>query len=130
MTRAVLLALALGLLAIPAAVAALTRSTQAPPVPQNYIVQPGDTIQLAGSGLGCAATRRGGRPALECRVTNDRARTYGTFLTQRRVTVGRFVSADTAQTVFTARHRGGWRTCGTRRSARAAAPVARRQECR
>ena len=131
--RAALLAFALALVVlVPAAVAALTRGDQAPQTPQNHIVRAGDTIQVAGAGLGCSVTRRGGRATLECRVSKDRAETYGTFLTARRATVARFVSTDAAQIIFTARHRGGWKTCGgaSRSSARAAATAAGRQGCR
>jgi hypothetical protein len=90
--------------------------------PHQYVLRTGDTVQVEGAGLGCQATRRGGRPTIECRVAGRVEKTYGTFLTERTAKVARFRSAETAQTIFTAKHRGGFRTCpGSRRSARAAA---------
>ena len=131
MRRPILITAVVGLIAIAAAVAALAPGGEAAQGgPQQYVLNPGDTVQVAGSNLGCIATRRGGRPSIECRVTGDLERTYGTFLTSRRATVGRFLSSDTAQTVFTARHRGGWETCGgDRRSARGSS-TARQGQCR
>ena len=72
----------------------------------------GDTMKVEGGSLGCQVTRRAGRATIECRPGGALKGRYGTFLTHRTVTVARYRSSRTAQVVFTARHRGGYRVCG------------------
>ena len=130
MTRAVLVAWLLSLTATSVITAALSRSdgaaAQVPvpvptvpapavpapgPVPQT-LLKVGDTLRVDGAAMGCQVTRRGARPVLECRRDGSLSGTYGTFMTDRRLTVARFRSSRTAQTILTARHGGGWRACG------------------
>jgi hypothetical protein len=85
--------------------------------PVQYVLRVGDTMQVEGGSLGCQVTRRAGRATIECRPEGALKGRYGTFLTRRTVTVARYRSSRTAQVVFTARHRGGYRVCG--RSSRA-----------
>ena len=74
-------------------------------------------MQVEGGSLGCQVTRRAGRATIECRPAGALKGRYGTFLTDRSITVARYRSSRTAQVVFTAKHRGGYRVCG--RSSRA-----------
>jgi hypothetical protein len=85
----------------------------APAAPQQLVLNVGDTLRIDGSPMGCQVTRRGGRPVIECRRDGSLAGTYGTFISDRTVTVARFRSSRTAQTILTARHGGGWRACTT-----------------
>jgi hypothetical protein len=85
----------------------------APAVPQQLVLKVGDTLRIDGSPMGCQVTLRGGRPVIECRRDGSLAGTYGTFISDRTVTVARFRSSRTAQTILTARHGGGWRACTT-----------------
>jgi hypothetical protein len=89
-------------------------------VPQ-YVLKVGDTMRVEDGSLGCQVTRRGGRTVIECRPAGALRGRYGTFLSDRTVSVARFRTRRTAQVVFTARHKGGWRACGKpSRAARAA----------
>ena len=140
MTRAVLVAWLLALTATSAAVFTFTHSDGAAaqlPVPTPTVPIPGvpapttvpqtvlnvgDTLRVEGAAMGCQVTRRGGRPVIECRRDGSLAGTYGTFMSDRGLTVARFRSSSTAQTILTARHGGGWRACSrTARRSRAAA---------
>jgi hypothetical protein len=144
MTRAILSAWLLGLVAASAVGFALTRSDgaaaqiplpappalPAPAVPDPAVVPQtvlkiGDTIRVEGAAVGCQVTRRGGRPVLECRRDGSPSGTYGTFMSDRKVTVARFRSSRTAQTILTARHGGDWRACGKTSSRARAAAAAR-----
>src|SRR5215218_1162329 len=90
-------------------------------VPQT-VLKVGDTLRVEGAAMGCQVTRRGGRPVIECRRDGSLAGTYGTFMSDRGLTVARFRSSSTAQTILTARHGGRWRACvRTVRRSRAAA---------
>jgi hypothetical protein len=91
------------------------------PAPPQYVLQVGDTMRVADGSLGCQVTRRAGRTVIECRPAGALRGRYGTFLSDRTLTVARFRTNRTAQIVFTARHRRGWRACGkSSRAARAA----------
>lgn len=94
----------------------------APAVPQQLSLRVGDSMVVEGAGLGCRVVELAGRVAIECRRAGKLAGTYGTYISDRTVTVARFRSSRTAQVVLTAKQGGGWRACGTRtRTARAAA---------
>jgi hypothetical protein len=80
--------------------------------PVQYVLRVGDTMKVEGGSFGCQVTRRAGRATIECRPGGALKGRYGTFLTHRTVTVARYRSSRTAQVVFTARHRGGYRVCG------------------
>ena len=144
MTRNFLVAWLMALTATSAAVFALSRSDGAAaqlPVPTPTVPTPtvpvpgvpvpavtqtvlrvGDTLRVEGAAMGCQVTRRDGRPVIECRRDGALSGTYGTFMSDRTLTVARFRSSHTAQTILTARHGGAWRACGTRaRRSRAAA---------
>jgi hypothetical protein len=137
MTRALLVTWLLTLTATSAVVIALSRSdgaaaqlpvpTPTVPVPgaptvTQTVLRVGDTIRVEGAAMGCQVTRRAGRPVIECRRDGALSGTYGTFMSDRTLTVARFRSSRTAQTILTARHGGGWRACGvTARRSRAAA---------
>lgn len=96
--------------------------TQPPTAVPQTVLKVGDTIRIEGAAMGCQVTRRGGRPVIECRHGGSVAGTYGTFMSDRTVTVARFRSRRTAQTILTARHGGGWRACdGSARRSRIAA---------
>jgi hypothetical protein len=144
MTRAILTASLLGLVAASAVGFALARSDGAAaqiPVPEppalpaptvpdpaavpQTVLQVGDTIRVEGAAMGCQVTSRGGRPVLECRRDGSLSGTYGTFMSERKVTVARFRSSRTAQTILTARHGGDWRACGKSSSRGRAAVVGR-----
>ena len=90
---------------------------------QQVVLGVGDSFRVDGAPLGCQVTRRGGRPTIECRRGGSVAKTYGTFLDTRGLTVARFKNSTTAQTILTAKHRGSWRVCSSkaRRSATASA---------
>ena len=93
----------------------------APGTPQ-YVLKVGDTLRLEDSSLGCQVTRRDGRAVIECRPAGPLRGRYGSFLSDRTLTVARFRSSHTAQVVFTAKHKGGWRACSKpARRSRAAA---------
>jgi hypothetical protein len=103
-----------------------TPSTQIPPLPPTagpvqYVLRVGDTIRVDGGSLGCQVTRRSGRATIECRPAGALKGRYGTFLNNRTATVARYRSSRTAQVVFTAKHRGGYRVCGKSSRARQAA---------
>jgi hypothetical protein len=82
----------------------------APPVSQT-VLKVGDTLRVEGAAMGCQVSRRGTRTVLECRRDGSLKGTYGTFMSDRAVTVARFRSSRTAQTILTARHGGRWRAC-------------------
>jgi hypothetical protein len=82
-----------------------------PTEPQQLVLRVGDTLRVEGAPMGCQVTRREGRPVIECRRDGALAGTYGTFMSDRSVTVARFRSRRTAQTILTATHNGGWRAC-------------------
>ena len=150
MTRILLIACLLSLVAITAMAVALTRSdgaaaqvplplpptppaTGGPPaalpgVPQQLVLRVGDTLRVEGAPMGCQVTRRGGRAVIECRRDGSLAGTYGTFMSDRSLTVARFRSSRTAQTILTATHRGRWRACGATARARRVAVAS--QGCR
>ena len=91
------------------------------PAPPSYVLKVGDTMQVEDGSLGCQVTRRAGRVVMECRPAGALRGRYGTFLSNRTAVVARFRSSRTAQVVFTAKHKGGWRACGrSARTARAA----------
>ena len=137
MTRTFLVAWLVSLTATSAVVFALSRSngaaaqvpvpTPAVPVPGvpaptaavQTVLRIGDTIRVEGAAMGCQVTRRGGRPVIECRRDGTLRGTYGTFMSENTLTVARFRSSHTAQTILTARQGGSWRACGMK--ARAAA---------
>src|SRR5688500_14093080 len=92
----------------------------APSIPQT-VLKVGDTLRVEGAAMGCQVTRRGTRTVLECRRDGSLKGTYGTFMSDRTVTVARFRSSRTAQTILTARHGGAWRACdGSARRSHAA----------
>ena len=92
------------------------------PTVTQIVLEIGDTIRVEGAAMGCQVTRRGGRPVIECRRDGKLSGTYGTFMSDRTLKIARFHSSHAAQTVFTARHGGGWRACGrTAKRSRAAA---------
>jgi hypothetical protein len=126
---------------------ALARPTQQPPAPApplpplpapgaplptgqpgagalQYVLRVGDTMRVEGAPVGCQVTRRAARVVLECRPAGALRGRYGTFLSDRTATVARFRSSRSAQVVFTAKHRGGWRACGKPASASRAARAA------
>jgi hypothetical protein len=78
----------------------------------QHVLRVGDSMRVEGASLGCQVTRRSGRVVIECRPAGSLRGRYGTFLSDRTATVARFRSSRTAQVVFTAKHRGGWRACG------------------
>ena len=132
MTRILAIASAMALVATAAAAVTLARSDgasaqvplpipplpgappAAPGVPQQLVLRVGDTLRVEGAPMGCQVTQRGGRPAIECRRDGTLKGTYGTFISDRSVTVARFRSSRTAQTILTATHGGGWRACTSR----------------
>ena len=78
-------------------------------------------MRVEDGSLGCQVTRRAGRTVVECRPSGALRGRHGTFISDRTVSVARFRTGRTAQVVFTARHKRGWRTCGKpSRAARAA----------
>ena len=122
MTRILLVASLVSLVATTAIAITLAGSDGAsaqvpppvPPVPdatQQLVLKVGDTLRVDGAPLGCQVTRRGGRPVIECRRDGALAGTYAAVISARSVTVARFRSSRTAQTILTARHGGGWRAC-------------------
>ena len=121
MTRMLLIACLLSLVATAAMAFTLTRGERAsaqvpvpapvPSVPQQLVMRIGDTVRVEGALIGCQVAQRGRRPVIECRRDGDLAGTYGTFISDRSVTVGRFRSGRTAQTILSARHGGRWRAC-------------------
>jgi len=149
-TRILLIACLLSLVAITAMAFALTRSdgaaaqvplplpptppaTGVPPailpgVPQQLVLRVGDTLRVEGAPMGCQVTRRRGRAVIECRRDGSLAGTYGTFMSDRSVTVARFRSSRTAQTILTAKHGGRWRACGA--TARLSRIASASQGCR
>jgi hypothetical protein len=80
----------------------------------TVVLKVGDTMQVEGVPIGCKVAERGGRAVLDCRRGGRLAGTYGTLLDDRRARVARFRSSDTAEVVFTARHRGKARRCDER----------------
>ena len=82
-----------------------------PGTPLQYVLKVGDTVRVEGAGIGCQVTRRANRPTIECRRDGRLKGTYGTFLSERKVTVARFRSSTTAQEILSATHRGRWRAC-------------------
>jgi hypothetical protein len=144
--RTVCLVLALLLGAVAVTATALARPGQQPPdlpplptpggalpplptpAPPQYVLKVGDTMRLADGTLGCQVTRRAGHTVIECRPAGALRGRYGTFLSDRTLTVARFRTKDTAQIVFTARHKRGWRACG--KSSRAAHPARTAGGCR
>ena len=93
--------------------------------PAQYVLRVGDTMHVEGGSLGCQVTRRAGRATIECRPAGALKGRYETFLTNRTATVARYRSSRTAQVVFTAKHRGGYRVCGRSSQARQAAASCR-----
>jgi hypothetical protein len=79
-------------------------------IPQT-VLRVGDTLRVEGAAMGCQVTERGGRPVIECRRDGSLSGTYGTFFSDRTLTVARFRSSSTAKTILTARHGGGWKAC-------------------
>jgi hypothetical protein len=92
--------------------------------PPQYLLRVGDTVRVEGASLGCQVTRRSGRAVIECRPAGALRGRYGTFLSDRTATVARFRNSRTAQVVFTATHRRGWRACGAPPRASGAAHAA------
>jgi len=82
-----------------------------PGTPLQYVLQVGDTLRVEGAGIGCQVTRRANRPTIECRRDGRLKGTYGTFLSDRKVTVARFRSSTAAQEIVSATHGGRWRAC-------------------
>jgi len=91
---------------------------QLPQLPQQLLMRIGDTVRVEGADIGCQVAQHDGEVMFECRRLTNVAGTYGTFIGNKRALVARFRSSDTAQVVFTAKQRGGWKAC--RRSPRAA----------
>jgi hypothetical protein len=87
----------------------------------TVVMRVGDTMQVEGAPIGCQVVKRGDRAVLDCRRGGRLAGTYGTLLDERRARVARFRSSDTAEVVFTARHRGKARRCEERGRTRSAA---------
>ena len=125
MTRLLLGAGVVAALALAAALLALTRTDgataqvpippvvpPAPPAPsQQFVLRVGDSVRVDGAPIGCQITKRGDRPTIECRRDGRLKGTYGTFISGRSVTVARFRSSQTAQTILSATHEGRWRAC-------------------
>jgi hypothetical protein len=80
--------------------------------PQQLVLHLGDTVRVNGADIGCQVTGRGGRPTIECHRLVSVKGSYGTFVSERTTIVARFRSTNVAKTIFTAKHGGGWRTCG------------------
>ncbi len=83
---------------------------------QQLMLGVGDTMRVEGTDLGCQVSRRAGRTTVECRRVRETRASYGTFLDARRAIVARFRSPDTARTIFTARHGGGYTVCRSSRA--------------
>ena len=127
MSRIVLMACLVALGAASAMAVSLTRSggaaaqlpvptpsvpgVPAPAAVPQTVLRVGDTLRVEGAAMGCQVTERGGRPVIECRRDGSLSGTYGTFMSDRTLTVARFRSSSTAQTILTARHGGGWKAC-------------------
>ena len=84
----------------------------------DVVVRMGDTVRVEGGAVGCKVVRQGDGAGLDCRRAGRLAGTYGTLLDERRARVVRFKSSDTAQVVFTAKHRGASRRCDYQTGAR------------
>jgi hypothetical protein len=90
----------------------------------------GDTVRVEGTDVGCQVAEEQGETMMECRRLTRPEGTYGTFIGNRRALAARYRSSSTAQIVFTARQRGGWRACRTRTSELASAAAAAQRGCR
>jgi hypothetical protein len=75
------------------------------------VMRVGDTMQVEGAPIGCQVDRRDGRPVIDCRKAGTVTGTLMALFDERRVRVARFRSKDTAQVVFTAKHKGRARKC-------------------
>lgn len=81
--------------------------------PQQVTLTVGDSVLVEGADVGCEITRRGGgRVFVECGRTGDAAGTYMTVVGKRTAKVARVRSGRAAKLILTAKHRGGWQTCG------------------
>ena len=80
--------------------------TQPPAAVPQTVLKVGDTIRIEGAAMGCQVTRRGGRPVIECRHGGSVAGTYGTFMSDRTVTVARFRSSRGGNHRLSASRRG------------------------
>jgi hypothetical protein len=97
-----------------------------PGVPHLVNLAVGDTIVVEEAGVGCQINLRNGQPAIECRRAGDVSGTYMTLITKHGAKLARFRSADAAKVIVGARHRGGWRACGSAaRAARAGGGMCR-----
>jgi hypothetical protein len=103
----VLLAAAAGAIAVRAVAPARAAD------PQTLVLHIGDRVVVDGAAIGCQVVRRGSRPVMDCRRGGRLAGTYGAMLSERRALVVRFRSDTTAKVVFTARHHGRARACGS-----------------
>ncbi len=72
----------------------------------------GDRVQVRGTPVGCIARMQSRERVVDCRIGGERAGTYGTITSQRRVLVVRFLDEKTAKIVLVARHHGAARRCG------------------
>jgi hypothetical protein len=89
---------------------------------QQLLMAVGDTVRVAGTDVGCQVAQQSGQVMVECRRLSQPAGTYGVFIGDKRALVARFHSSRTAQVVFTAKQRGGWKACrASATTARAAA---------
>lgn len=77
----------------------------------THVLREGDTVRVEGTAVGCQVARRGSDLVVDCRRQGPLRGTYGTFFGERRLTVARFTSDDTARVVFTGRHGGRSRRC-------------------
>jgi hypothetical protein len=99
----------------------LNGAGQLPPPPVEVsgtaILGVGDAMEVEGAGIGCQITKRGGRPAIECRKAGKLKGTYTVVFDEKRARVARFRDANTAQVVYTAKHGGRARACKASRGA-------------
>lgn len=110
---------------------AIDPGQSSPGVAHRVTLRVGDSVLVDGAGIGCQVNRRGGRVFIECGRTGDVAGTYMTLVGKRTAIVARLRSAATGKIILTARHRGGWRACGTMpRAARVSAAGAGGRGCR
>ncbi len=81
--------------------------------PQNdpVFLDVGDRFQVSGAPLGCKVVSAGGSKLIDCRIAGPLARSYGTRMTPKRLEVVRFRDAHTANVVFVATQRRGFKLC-------------------
>ena len=96
-------ALAVAAVAVPAANAIRSGSTDPAPV---VVLQLGDSARVAGAPLVCTVRKRTGVTGIECERRPRTAGALGARLAAGQVAVFRFVDARTAKTIYSARVRG------------------------